>query len=168
MNRLCDTRVESFYPSFVKRYANLTEVTHTAVGDYIREVQAGEFRIPFKKLIPYIKEENRFYPLPDGTYFLIPEEWLNKYKDLAKFANTKEGKVRLTKSQFTLLEEIEDQAPQIEEKVDTNFRPSPLLKAELRPYQLAGVQCVVCASSIIQVRYSLHACQNLPPLRSIA
>ena len=107
------------------------------------EVQAGEFRIPFKKLIPYIKEENRFYPLADGTYFLIPEEWLNKYKDLAKFANTKEGKVRLTKSQFTLLEEIEDQAPQIEEKVDANFRPSPLLKAAPRPYQLAGVQGLV-------------------------
>lgn len=107
------------------------------------EVQAGEFQIPFKKLIPYIKEGNRFYPLPDGTYFLIPEEWMNKYKDLAKFANTKEGKVRLTKSQFTLLEEIEDQAPQIEEKVDVNFRPSPLLKAELRPYQLAGVQWLV-------------------------
>lgn len=107
------------------------------------EVQAGEFRIPFKKLIPYIRDENRFYPLPDGTYFLIPEEWLNKYRDLAKFANTKEGKVRLTKSQFTLLEEIEDQAPKIEEKVDANFRPSSLLKAELRPYQLGGVQWLV-------------------------
>lgn len=107
------------------------------------EVTAGAFSIPFKKLIPYIKDENRFYPLPDGTYFLIPEEWLNKYRDLAKFANTKKGQLRLTKSQFTLLEELEDHSPQIEEKVDHNFRPSALLKAELRPYQLAGVQWLV-------------------------
>lgn len=107
------------------------------------EVQAGTFSFPFKKLIAYIRDENRFYPLPDGTYFLIPEEWFNKYRDLAKFAKNKDGQLRLTKSQFTILEEIEGQAPQIEEKVSANFRPSSLLKADLRPYQLEGVQWLV-------------------------
>ncbi|MEZ5043686.1 MAG: DEAD/DEAH box helicase [Saprospiraceae bacterium] len=107
------------------------------------EVKVGDFSFPFIKLMPYIKAENCFFPLPDGTYFLIPNAWLNKYKDLAKFAKTQHGQLRLTKSQFTLLDELKLQVPQMDDLVQADFRPSPLLKADLRPYQLAGLQWLV-------------------------
>ncbi len=108
-------------------------------------VQVGEFSFPFIKLKKYIAQGNRFYPLPNGDIFLIPQEWMNKYKSLVQFASTEKEDLRLNKSQFTLLEEIginED----TEVNTDPNaieFTPSKLLKAALRPYQLEGVKWLV-------------------------
>lgn len=104
------------------------------------EVVVGEHRFPFMALTKYIRNNNRFFPLPDGTYFLIPEEWLNRYKQVIDFGKTEGEGLRLTKSQYTLLENlgIPDTTDLQVETVD--YKPSPLLKAQLRPYQLDGVK----------------------------
>ncbi len=107
-------------------------------------VTVGEFEIPFLAFAKYIRDENRLYPLPNGEYFLIPEEWMTRYKGLAQFAKSDGDKLRLTKSQYMLLEEIGiDNEVELEAEELTDFQLSPLLKADLRPYQLAGVKWLV-------------------------
>ncbi len=109
------------------------------------EVQVGNFRIPFMAFAKYIRDENRLYPLPNGEFFLIPVEWMTKYKALAQFADRRGEQLRLAKSQYMLLSEIglqEQAATDFTEPIH-NFQVSPLLKADLRPYQLAGVQWLV-------------------------
>ncbi len=109
------------------------------------EVAVGAFRIPFIELAKYIRDDNRFYPLPDGSIFLIPEEWMSRYRALAQFARPKGRQLRLAKSQYTLLQElglrqVEVSAP---EQGAEDFRPPATLKAQLRPYQLDGLQWLV-------------------------
>ena len=107
-------------------------------------VRIGEFEIPFLAFAKYIRDEDRFYPLPNGEYFLIPEEWMTRYKGLAQFAKSDGDKLRLTKSQYMLLEEVGiDNEVELEAEELTDFQLSPLLKAELRPYQLEGVKWLV-------------------------
>jgi non-specific serine/threonine protein kinase len=104
------------------------------------EVVVGEHRFPFTALTKYIRNYNRFFPLPDGTYFLIPEEWMNRYKEVLDFGKLDGDNIRITKSQYTLLETL-DVPEAADLSVETvEYTPSPLLKAQLRPYQLAGVQ----------------------------
>jgi non-specific serine/threonine protein kinase len=69
-------------------------------------VTLGEFSFPFTKLAKHIARGDRFYKLPNDTYFLIPEEWMNKYKSLVQFASSTKEQMRLNKSQYTLLNEV--------------------------------------------------------------
>lgn len=112
--------------------------------DLYGEVIIGEFKIPFMAFAKYIRDENRLYPLPNGEFFLIPQEWMTKYKALAQFADRKGEHLRLAKSQYMLLSEIGlQQEVEAEIEVLDDFQVSPLLKAELRPYQLHGVKWLV-------------------------
>lgn len=105
------------------------------------QVVVGEHQFPFLKLVKYIREDNRFFPLPDGTTFLIPEEWMARYKHLVQFGKKEGQKLRITKSQYTLLDALDIPAPvELEQDPSHTYRPSPLLKAQLRPYQVEGLQ----------------------------
>jgi superfamily II DNA or RNA helicase len=109
------------------------------------DVVIGEFRIPFSALARHIRDGQPFYPLPNGTFFLIPQEWMEKYKSLAQFAKKQGDHLQINKSQFTLLAEIgladqEDVSSGLEE---VHFTPSPRLKATLRPYQMEGARWLV-------------------------
>ncbi|GJM32571.1 MAG: helicase [Saprospiraceae bacterium] len=108
-------------------------------------VKVGNFEIPFLKLSKNILEGNRLYTLPNGTLFLIPLEWMSKYRDLVQFAKKEQQHLRLTKSQFTILDNLDENAgAAITEELETvDYHPSPLLKAALRPYQLEGIKWLV-------------------------
>lgn len=107
------------------------------------EIKVGDFLIPFLALAKYIRENNRFYPLPDGQFFLIPQEWMARFGGLVQFARKKGDNLLLAKSQFTLLDElgIETDGKDLEEVED--FKVSKHLKATLRSYQLEGVKWLV-------------------------
>lgn len=108
-------------------------------------VEVGDFKIAFKKIALYIKKGNKFYPLPNGKYFLIPAEWFTRFKGLLRFANLKNDKLKLAKSQYTLLEELGiDVGTDLESDYTAiDYEPSKNLKATLRPYQLDGVKWMV-------------------------
>ena len=124
-----------------------------AAGDWFDvhgRVEVGEYSFPFKALWPNLRRRDRFYRLPDGTYFLIPEAWFARYAELAEAAQDgPDDALRLPKALFTLLQNAGlEQAtegvdfPEIDpEKID--FQASADLKAELRPYQLQGVKWLV-------------------------
>lgn len=110
------------------------------------EVTVGQYTFPFAKLAKYIRDGQRLYPLPDGQFFLIPQEWLARYQGLFQFSQKGKDGLRLAKSHFTILQEVglgagydvaADQAQA------TDFHPSNQLKAALRPYQLEGVRWLV-------------------------
>lgn len=109
-------------------------------------VKIGDLDIPFLAIARYIREQNRFFPLPDGTFFLIPAEWMARYQHLSQFAKKDGESLRLAKSQYTLLNDLDFlQAPEMPAEVDhdEHFEVSPLLRATLRPYQTEGVRWLV-------------------------
>ena len=112
--------------------------------DIFIEIVVGEFRIPFHKLIPFIRNDNRFYPLPNGEYFLIPQEWMTRFQGIARFGKKEGEGLRLAKSHFSLWKDFD-----LKEDAETldwrtlDFTPSKLLKATLRPYQLDGAKWLV-------------------------
>jgi len=108
-------------------------------------VTVGDITFPFSRLIPYIRDENPFFPLPNGALFLIPHEWMAKYRGLVQFGRREGGSLRLNKSQYTLLQELGlEEGREVEEQLEaTDYQPSSALKARLRPYQLEGVRWLV-------------------------
>lgn len=118
--------------------------------DIYGDVTVGKFTFPFIKLANYIREQNYFYPLPDGTFFVIPQEWMEKYQGIFQFGRSKEDLLSLEKSQFSLLkslglkEGVLEEAKELAADVENmDYQPSPLLQATLRPYQLEGVKWLV-------------------------
>ena len=97
----------------------------------------GEYKIPFLEIVPYIQDQNRLFPLPDGSYFLIPLEWLSRYQNFAQFVQKKGDKLRLTKGQYTLLGAIGHEVESPDE-FDQDIAVPDQLRARLRPYQLEG------------------------------
>ena len=113
--------------------------------DISGEVVIGSFTIPFSALARHIRDEDRFYLLPDGTYFLIPFEWMEKYKSLVQFGRKENDTLRLNKNQFPLLQGIGlygDEEHPLNDPIE-EFIVSPLLKATLRPYQYEGARWLV-------------------------
>ncbi|HMQ47004.1 MAG TPA: DEAD/DEAH box helicase [Saprospiraceae bacterium] len=109
-------------------------------------VTVGDYQFPFVSLAKNIKENDPYYLLPNGEYFLIPQEWLNKYQSLVQFGKKEKDHLRLTKSQFMLLDELAlspENNGATEPASLENFEISPLLKADLRPYQYEGVKWLV-------------------------
>jgi len=113
--------------------------------DIFGEVKVGEFTFPFLRLAKHIRDGNRLYRLPNDTYFLIPLEWMNKYRALMKFARKEGEQLRIKKNQFTLLNDlgVEKEPPVTKDLDSLEFEPPGSLKAELRPYQLDGVKWLI-------------------------
>ena len=101
----------------------------------------GQFKFPFAHLIPHIRDNDRFYELPDGTYFLIPQEWMTRFHGLAHLGKLVGEKLRLSKSQKPLLESLGIGGEEyFAEKEKAPFQLPKLLRATLRPYQMAGAK----------------------------
>lgn len=104
-------------------------------------IEAGSFKFPFSKLVGYIRDGEQLFPLPDGTFFLIPSEWMAKFNGLAHLGKLDGEHLRLSKSQRPLLESLGlNDTDEAAEKEEVNFKLSPLLKADLRPYQETGAR----------------------------
>lgn len=124
------------------------DINVSELGDWLDlkgTVAIGEHRIPFSQLVRHIQREDRYFPLPDGTLFLIPEEWFTDYGPGLQFAKVEAKRVRLARSQSPLLAPLGlelgggDLARQLAEA----YHPSSKLQATLRPYQLEGARWLV-------------------------
>ena len=103
-------------------------------------VVCDAFEFSFSEIIENIKNRNRLFLLPDGSYFLIPLEWMTLYGSLAKLAKVQNGNLSLLKSNFAVLENISEFKNTATTSTAIEYQPSPLVKATLRPYQIQGVQ----------------------------
>lgn len=110
--------------------------------------EIGGFTFPFHALAPFLRHKNRFFPLPDGTFFVLPEEWMARYADVFAIAQRVDGSesLRLSKAAWPLLRQagLDDGAGlPVVQAGDVDYEPDADLKAELRPYQLQGVRWLV-------------------------
>ena len=103
-------------------------------------ILCGNFEINFFEIIQNIKENNCFFKLPDETYFLIPMEWMTKYAPIANFAKVKNENLSIQKSNYTILENLDLTEISLKANDEIAYKPSDLLKATLRPYQIEGVK----------------------------
>lgn len=116
--------------------------------DVYAVVKAGTFEIPFIHLRKHLLKGDKFYKLPDGSIFIIPDEWFEQYADLMTYAQKgEEDTLLIRKYHYTLLKDagIEKEA-QISEsleelysrRIEKNIELPQGLKARLRPYQKEG------------------------------
>jgi non-specific serine/threonine protein kinase len=110
--------------------------------------------VHFKEIRKAILNGQNFVVLGDGSFGIIPEEWLQKYRNLFKFAVDEKDGLKISKKQFNIVELLfeqisdEDILAEIEGKKKKllhieNIKPSPIpacITATLRPYQETGYQ----------------------------
>ncbi len=108
-------------------------------------VTIGKQEIPFSKFVKYIRLNDRFFPIDDDTVFIIPKEWMTRYKKMVDFAQVTDKGIQLAKSNYTLLKDVipPEEIPIKEDTFQNPYIQSSKLKATLRPYQEEGVQWLV-------------------------
>ncbi len=107
-------------------------------------ITIGNHEIPFSKFITHIKQNNRFYSINDEQVFIIPKEWMTRYKKLTDFGKTKDDIIRVAKSNYPILKNIipTQQIP-LKKTTDQRYKVPSQLKATLRPYQQEGLNWLI-------------------------
>jgi len=118
------------------------------------EIQFGEQKVTVDDVKKALANKQQFVQLEDGTLGILPEEWIRKYSLLFKVGEGKLGNMKLSKYQFSVIEDLYSQRDeeelfvQLEEKYDKlrynheikKIDPPEHLKPILRPYQESGFQ----------------------------
>ncbi|MBK9733601.1 MAG: hypothetical protein IPO92_01005 [Saprospiraceae bacterium] len=115
----------------------------------------GDEKIGFRDIKKAILNGQSFVVLGDGSFGVIPEEWIKKYSFLLKIAKDDlTGNLQISKKHFgiidllfdqiddeTVLAEIEDKKTKLLNigKIETSIIPKEIT-ATLRPYQESGYQ----------------------------
>ncbi|MBK8625111.1 MAG: hypothetical protein IPN86_06000 [Saprospiraceae bacterium] len=114
----------------------------------------GDQEMGFKDIRKAITNGQSFVVLGDGSFGMLPEEWIQKYSGLFKFGIEGNDGLKVSKKQFNIVEMLfdqivdEDVLAEIEEKKQKllhveNVITMPIpsnIKATLRPYQETGYQ----------------------------
>lgn len=118
------------------------------------QIEFGEQKVTVDDVKKALANKQQFVPLADGTLGILPEEWIRKYSLLFKVGEGKANTMKLSKYQFSVVEDLYNQRDeeelfiQLEEKYDKlryNYEIKKIdapahLKATLRPYQESGFQ----------------------------
>lgn len=105
-----------------------------------------------------VAERKNFVRLPDGSMGMLPEDWLQKYSLLVKMGEDKGERLRIKKIHFSILDEflsnideeqvqreLEERKERLRDIIEADFQPvspPPQLKAQLRNYQISGIQWI--------------------------
>jgi non-specific serine/threonine protein kinase len=114
----------------------------------------GDQEMSFKDIRKAITNGQSFVVLGDGSFGMLPEEWIQKYSNLFRFGIEDKDGLKVSKKQFNIVEMLfdqiddEDVLAEIEEKKQKllhveNVKTLPIpstIKATLRPYQETGYQ----------------------------
>lgn len=118
------------------------------------EIDFGGQKITVADVKNALANKQQFVPLADGTLGILPEDWIRKYSLLFKVGDGKNENLKLSKFQYSVIEDLYEQRNeeelffQLEEKYDKlryNYEiktvPTPEhLEPILRPYQKSGFQ----------------------------
>ena len=125
--------------------------------DLDMQVNFGEQSVSLKEVRKAVMKEQQYIKLGDDSWGLLPGEWLEKWSKMLKFGKVQNGKLKLSKLHFQLIEQLYDQldndavAEEIEEKkkllqsfdsIEEVATPEGV-QAELRNYQQAGLNWLV-------------------------
>ena len=105
------------------------------------------FTIPFSRFRKHILNGNPEYVLPDGSIFILPEEWFLRYHDLFLHSENTTSEIRVKKVHAHFLKnaidsffpkERKDDLAKFMQKPVKQPIPSEFLDSILRPYQKEG------------------------------
>jgi non-specific serine/threonine protein kinase len=128
--------------------------SHTDWFDAKVEIHFGEQKVTVADVKKALANKQQYVQLDDGTLGILPEEWIRKYSLLFKVGEGKASHLKLSKYQFSVIEELYQQRDEeelffkLEEKYEKlkEFHeiksiPAPKhLEPILRPYQISGFQ----------------------------
>ena len=141
-----------------KRYRPASEFklsvsTHIDWFELGGAISFGGQMVPLPSLMKAASKGDSSIILPDGTFGVLPEDWLRKYGFLTGLGKSDGDVLRFTKSQAALLDSMLATQPEI--TFDDAFstvrkslesfegikpiEPTPMFKGELRPYQKEGL-----------------------------
>jgi SNF2 family DNA or RNA helicase len=103
-------------------------------------IKIGEVSMPFISLKNHILNHIKKFQLTSGEWFLIPDEWFEKYTGLCIHGRENHKALRIAKHHYTLLEQFQKTKNEttLEASCVAN-PPNPILKnVSLRSYQLMG------------------------------
>lgn len=103
-------------------------------------IKIGEVSMPFIALKNNILNHIKKFQLTSGEWFLIPDEWFEKYTGLCIHGRENNKALRISKHHYTLLEPFHKTKAEVSQKAGHIASPPvPILKnVHLRPYQLLG------------------------------
>lgn len=119
------------------------------------EITWGDQQVTLKDIRKAILNRQEAVLLDDGTLGIIPSEWIDQYSLLLKIGTDKDDHLQLSKLHYSILDqldgklnnkkvelEIADKKKKLQSYTGTqNYLPlSAAINAQLRPYQLTGVQ----------------------------
>lgn len=116
-------------------------------------VEYGDTRVPIPRLLSALKRQESTVLLDDGSFGMLPEEWLSKYGILAGLGSAEGDHVRFSRRQAGLLDALLASQPDVscDELFDRirnelrNFQgveaanPPAEFQGVLRPYQREGL-----------------------------
>ncbi len=116
-------------------------------------IEFGESRVPLPKLLTALKRNEHTILLDDGSYGMLPEEWIEKYGMLAGLGTSHGDHVRFNRNQAGVLDALLASRPEMScdelfERMRTELRtfggiasaePPSGFHGSLRPYQCEGL-----------------------------
>ena len=118
------------------------------------EIDFGGQKVTVADVKKALANKQQFVPLSDGSLGILPEDWIRKYSLLFKVGEGKQDSMKLSKFQFSVIEDLYNQRDEeelfvkLEEKYDKlryNYEIKEIDTPEhltpiLRPYQISGFQ----------------------------
>lgn len=77
--------------------------------DLTIKVTYGDLVVPLQELRKAIINKQQYILLSDGSMGMLPEEWIEKYALLMNMAQVKDGQLRVSKFNWTIIEELNEQ-----------------------------------------------------------
>ncbi len=113
----------------------------------------GDTKVTVKQLRKAVQEGSGYIELADGTYGIMPEEWMEKFGKLFRTAEADKDQVRISKTQFNMLDDLIDESfsPEVFQEIAEKKRrlaefsgisvaqKPAILQAQLRDYQQSGL-----------------------------
>lgn len=118
-------------------------------------VSFGDQQVPLKEIRKALLNKQNIVVLGDGTFGVLPEEWLQQYGLLLKMSDEQtDGSLRLSKLHYTIIDDLHNQIDNEAVLLEIETKKQKLLeietiqttaiskhiKAKLRPYQQSGFQ----------------------------
>jgi SNF2 family DNA or RNA helicase len=109
-------------------------------------------------------QKRNYVMLGDGSYGVLPDEWLAKYSLMFKMSEAKDGKLKVSKFNFSIVDELYDDISDEQVKqelwekkenllnhdpnIDAGLPVPQEVDAQLRPYQVSGFQWLAYLSKV--------------------
>jgi len=150
IDRLSEFRIEqkagrTFYQGKITLESRVTDKIDWFELEII--VVFKNFSIPFTRFRKHILTDNPEYVLPDGSIFILPEEWFQRYHELFLYSENTDREMRVKKMHAHFLNTaIDSFFPKDRKKDLEQFMQKPVqcsissefLNRLLRPYQKEG------------------------------